>query len=223
MLLQIENVLTPDVLSHINRVMDQTRWLDGRVTAGPQSERVKQNLQLAEGSPEARELGELVLAALSHNALFVSAALPRRIFPPLFNCYEAGMVFGPHIDNALRGGRDPVRTDISATLFLSNPEDYEGGELLIDDTYGCHSVKLPAGHLVLYPSTSLHRVNPISRGARRASFFWVQSFIRHDSQRALLFDLDVAIQRLTQRLSDAPELLRLTSCYHNLIRMWAEA
>jgi PKHD-type hydroxylase len=223
MLLQIENLLSPDVLTRINNVMDQATWVDGRVTAGYQSERVKRNLQLPEDSPEAHELGELVRAALAQNALFISAALPRRIFPPLFNCYDAGMVFGPHIDNALRGSINPLRTDLSATLFLNKPEDYDGGELIIDDTYGCHSVKLPAGHLVLYPATNLHRVSPITRGARRACFFWVQSFVRHDSQRALLFDLDVAIQQLTRQLRDAPELLQLISCYHNLVRMWAEA
>jgi len=223
MLLQVENLLPPDAVAHMNRVMDQATWVDGRVTAGYQSERVKRNLQLPEDSPEACDLGEIILAALSRNALFVGAALPRRIFPPLFNCYEAGMTFGPHVDNALRGSTAPLRTDLSATVFLSQPEDYDGGELLIDDTYGCHSVKLPAGHMILYPATSLHRVNPVTRGARRCCFFWVQSFVRDNAKRTLLFDLDVAIQRLTQRLSDAPELLQLTGCYHNLIRMWAEA
>ena len=223
MLLQVENLLTPDVVVLCNQVMDKADWIDGRITAGYQSERVKHNLQLPEDSPEAHELGKLILSALSRNILFVSAALPRRIFPPLFNCYQAGMTFGAHVDNALRGDGNPVRTDLSATLFLSNPEDYDGGELLIDDTYGCHNVKLPAGHLILYPATSLHRVNPITRGVRRSCFFWVQSFVRDDAKRMLLFDLDVAIQRLTQRLQDAPELLQLTASYHNLIRMWAEA
>lgn len=222
MLLQIENLLSADIVTHMNRVMDQAVWVDGRVTAGYQSERVKRNLQLSEDSPEAHQLGETVLAALSQHPLFISAALPCRIFPPLFNCYEAGMNFGAHVDNALRGSKNPIRTDLSATLFLSKPEDYDGGELLIDDTYGCHSVKLPAGHMVLYPATSLHRVAPVTRGARRSCFFWVQSFVRHDSQRALLFDLDVAIQRLTRQLRETPELLQLTSCYHNLVRMWAE-
>jgi PKHD-type hydroxylase len=222
MLLQVENLLTPDTVAHINRVLDKATWIDGRVTAGYQSERVKHNLQLPEDSNEARELREIVLAALARNALFVGAVLPHRIFPPLFNRYDAGMIFGPHVDNALRGGSNPIRTDLSATLFLSNPEDYDGGELLIDDTYGCHSVKLSAGSLILYPATSLHRVNPITRGARKSCFFWVQSFVRDDTRRTVLFDLDVAIQRLTQRLHDAPELLQLTACYHNLIRMWAE-
>lgn len=223
MLLQIENLLSSETLTRINRIMDQAAWVDGRVTAGYQSERVKRNLQLPEDSPEAHELGELVLAALTQNALFIGAALPRRIFPPLFNCYAAGMTFGPHIDNALRGAGNPLRTDLSATVFLSKLEDYDGGELIIDDTYGCQTVKLPAGHMVLYPATSLHRVAPITRGARRACFFWVQSFVREDAKRVLLFDLDVVTQRLTQRLSNAPELLQLTACYHNLIRMWAEA
>jgi PKHD-type hydroxylase len=223
MLLQIENVLPPDMVAHVNHVIDQATWVDGRVTAGYQSERVKHNLQLPEDSPQAHDLGEIVLTALSRNALFVSAALPRRIFPPLFNRYDAGMTFGPHVDTALRGSSNPLRTDLSATLFLSAPEDYDGGELLIDDTYGCHSVKLPAGHLILYPASSLHRVNALTRGTRRSCFFWVQSFVRDDAKRALLFDLDVAIQRLTQRVQDAQELLQLTACYHNLIRMWAEA
>jgi len=223
MLLQVENLLSPEIVAQMNHSMDHATWVDGRVTAGHQSERVKHNLQLPEDSPEAHELGKLILSALSRNILFVSAALPRRIFPPLFNCYQAGMTFGAHVDNALRGDGNPVRTDLSATLFLSNPEDYDGGELLIDDTYGCHNVKLPAGHLILYPATSLHRVNPITRGVRRSCFFWVQSFVRDDAKRMLLFDLDVAIQRLTQRLQDAPELLQLTASYHNLIRMWAEA
>ena len=223
MLLQVENLLSPEIVAQMNHSMDHATWVDGRVTAGHQSERVKHNLQLPEDSPEAHELGKLILSALSRNILFVSAALPRRIFPPLFNCYQAGMTFGAHVDDALRGGGNPVRTDLSATLFLSNPEDYDGGELLIDDTYGCHNVKLPAGHLILYPATSLHRVNPIICGVRRSCFFWVQSFVRDDAKRTLLFDLDVAIQRLTQRLQDAPELLQLTASYHNLIRMWAEA
>ncbi|MGH7966304.1 MAG: Fe2+-dependent dioxygenase [Candidatus Binatia bacterium] len=223
MLLQIENLLTPDAVAHINQVMDRATWVDGRITAGYQSERVKENRQLAEDSTEARALGEIVLTALSRNALFISAALPYRIFPPLFNCYEAGMHFGPHVDNALRGSSAPLRTDLSATVFLSAPLDYDGGELLIDDTYGCHTVKLAASHMILYPATSLHRVNPITRGTRRSCFFWVQSFVRDDGKRTLLFDLDVAVQRLTQRLQDTPELLRLTACYHNLLRMWAEA
>jgi PKHD-type hydroxylase len=223
MLVQIENVLPPDAVAHVNRVIDQATWVDGRVTAGHQSERVKHNLQLSEDSPQAQELGKIVLAALSRNALFVSAALPRRIFPPLFNRYDAGMTFGPHVDTALRGSVNPLRTDLSATLFLSAPENYDGGELIIDDTYGCHSVKLPAGHLILYPASSLHRVNTITRGARRSCFFWVQSFVRDDAKRTLLFDFDVAIQRLTLRVQNAQELVQLTACYHNLIRMWAEA
>jgi PKHD-type hydroxylase len=223
MLLHVNNLLTSEVVAHCHRVMDQADWVDGRVTAGYQSERAKRNLQLVEDSPAAHELGELVLAALNHNALFISAALPRRIFPPLFNRYDAGMTFGPHVDNALRGSSHPLRTDLSATVFLSAPEDYDGGELIIDDTYGCHTVKLPAGSMALYPATSLHRVAPITRGSRRACFFWIQSFVREDAKRALLFDLDVVTQRLTQRLSDAPELVQLTACYHNLLRMWAEA
>lgn len=223
MLVQIDNLLAPDAISHMNQVMDHAEWVDGRVTAGHQSGRVKHNLQIPEDSKAARELGEIVLSALSRNALFVSAALPRRVFPPLFNRYEPGMNFGSHVDTALRGNTNPLRTDLSATVFLSNPEDYEGGELIIDDTYGCHNVKLLAGHAVLYPASSLHRVNPITRGVRRSCFFWVQSFVRDDAKRTLLLDLDVVTQRLTQRLHEAPELLQLTACYHNLLRMWADA
>ena len=223
MLLQIEKLLTPDAVAHVNQVMDRATWIDGRATAGYQSERVKHNLQLAEDSTEARELGDIVLGALSRNALFVSAALPRRVFSPLFNRYDANMTFGAHVDSALRGHPNPLRTDLSATLFLTRPEEYDGGELVIDDTYGGHNVKLAAGNLVLYPATSLHRVNPITRGVRRSCFFWIQSFIRDDAKRTLLFDLDVTIQRLNQKMQEAPEMVQLTSCYHNLIRMWAEA
>jgi PKHD-type hydroxylase len=200
-------------------------WVDGRATAGHQGARVKHNLQIAEDAPLARELGEPILAALERNALFISAALPARVYPPMFNRYEGSMQFGAHVDGAVRmlpGTAARIRTDLSATLFLSEMEDYQGGELLIEDTYGMHSVKLRAGSLVLYPATSLHRVNPVTRGSRLASFFWVQSMVRDDAQRALLFDLDMAIVRLTRDAPAHESLVTLTGCYHNLLRRWAD-
>jgi PKHD-type hydroxylase len=186
---------------------------------------VKQNQQLPEDSPAARELGDLIVRALQQHPLFVAAALPLRVFPPLFNRYEGGGRFGNHVDNAIRqvpGTPLRLRTDLSATLFLTDPADYDGGELLVDDAYGVHSVKLPAGHLVLYPSTSLHRVTPVTRGARISSFFWIQSLVRQDAHRTLLFDLDTAIQRVTQDMPDHPAAVQLTGVYHNLLRQWAE-
>jgi PKHD-type hydroxylase len=225
LLLQIPDLLGAQELAHCKRALAEAQWVDGRVTAGHQSAQVKHNLQIAEDSPLARELGKIVLTAVSRNALFISAALPNRIFPPLFNCYEAGHAFGTHVDNAIRvvgasGAR--VRTDVSATLFLSEPDDYEGGELVIEDTYGAHSVKLPAGGLVLYPASSLHHVQPITRGRRIASFFWIQSMVRDDGQRALLFDLDTAIRGLSADQPAHPSLVQLTGVYHNLLRSWAE-
>jgi PKHD-type hydroxylase len=183
-------------------------------------------MQLPENSPAARELGEMILNALGQNPLFVSAALPLRVFPPLFNRYQGGQSFGTHIDNALRqipGTGHRIRTDISATLFFARPEDYDGGELIVEDTYGIHSVKLPAGDMVIYPASSLHHVKPVTRGARIASFFWIQSMIRDDSQRTLLFDLDTAIQHVNQSTSDPANSVRLTGIYHNLLRRWADA
>jgi PKHD-type hydroxylase len=182
-------------------------------------------MQLPEDSAAARELGEMVLAALGQNALFISAALPRRVFPPLFNKYAGGQSFGTHVDNAIRqvsGTGHRIRTDLSATLFLANPGEYEGGELMVEDTYGSHSVKLPAGHMILYPATSLHHVRPVTKGARMASFFWVESMVRDDGQRTLLFDLDTAIQRLNFDNRDHPSAVQLTGVYHNLLRRWAE-
>ena len=225
MLLQIPGVLTAQELAHCQRLLASAEWIDGRVTAGHQSAQVKHNRQLAEDSEAARELGKVVVAAISRNPLFISAALPNRIFPPLFNCYEVGEGFGTHVDNAIRvvgasGAR--VRTDVSATLFLSAPADYDGGELVVEDTYGVHSVKLPAGHLILYPATSLHHVRPVTRGARVASFFWIQSMVRDDGTRSLLFELDMAIQRLGADLPEHPSVVQLTSVYHNLLRRWAE-
>jgi PKHD-type hydroxylase len=186
---------------------------------------VKNNRQLAENSREARELGDMVVEALERNPIFITAALPLRVFPPLFNRYEGGEYFGAHLDNALRqvpGTPYRIRTDISATLFLSRPEEYDGGELVIDDVYGSHAVKLPAGDMVVYPGTSLHHVTPVTRGVRLASFFWVQSMVRDDGQRTLLFDLDMAINKVTQALPNHASVVELTNCYHNLLRRFAE-
>jgi PKHD-type hydroxylase len=225
MLLTIPDLLSADQVRHCRSQLDAADWVDGRATAGFQGSRVKHNQQLAEGSPTALALGDLILAALERHPLFISAVLPLHVYPPLFNRYQGGQQFGEHIDNALRlvpGSRHKIRTDVSATLFLSEPDEYDGGELLIEDTYGMHSVKLPAGHLIVYPAASLHRVSAVTRGARLASFFWVQSMIRDDAQRTLLFDLDGAIQRLHQDQADARALLHLTGSYHNLLRMWSE-
>ena len=220
--------MNPDVASDFRARLEAAQWIDGRVTAGHQSARAKDNLQLAESDPLARELGARVLDALARNPTFFAGALPRRIYPPLFNRYEGGQSFGVHVDNAIRYDRTtqpatPVRTDLSATLFLSDLDDYDGGELEIEDTFGSHRVRLPAGDLVLYPGTSLHRVLPVTRGARIAAFFWIQSLVRSDAQRRLLFDLDVSIQQLTQKLPGAPELVQLTGVYHNLLREWSDA
>jgi PKHD-type hydroxylase len=225
MLLHIPDILNADAVLNARRVLDQADWIDGRVTAGHQSARAKDNLQLSEDSPAARQLGEVVLAALQRSPLFISAALPYRVFPPLFNRYEGGQSFGNHVDNAIRhiaGTGHRIRTDLSATLFFTGPDEYDGGELVVEDTYGVHAVKLPAGHMILYPSTSLHHVRPVTRGARVASFFWIQSMVRDDGQRTLLFDLDSAIQRVTQALTEQGPAVQLTGVYHNLLRRWAE-
>lgn len=225
MLVQVPGVLSAEQVAQAKRALEETEWVDGRVTAGPQSARVKYNQQLPESHPLSTRLGDFIITALQRHPLFMSAALPLRIFPPLFNKYEGGGSFGNHVDNAIRqitGTGHRIRTDLSATLFFTGPDEYDGGELLIDDTYGTHSVKLPAGDLVLYPSTSLHRVEPVTRGRRICSFFWLQSMIRDDGQRTLLFDLDTAIQRLGQDHPDHPSAVQLTGVYHNLIRRWAE-
>jgi PKHD-type hydroxylase len=226
MLLAIPEVLTPAEVAAARAALDAAEWIDGRVTAGEQSAAVKQNAQLAEGSPVAQAVGEMILGGLARSPLFISAALPQRIFPPLFNRYGEGASFGVHVDNAIRaipGTPIRLRTDLSCTLFFSGPEEYDGGELMIDDVYGPQRVKLPAGHLILYPSTSLHRVTPITRGARVASFFWLQSMIRADDQRALLFDLDQTIQRLAlEKDGNDPSVVSLSGIYHNLLRQWAE-
>jgi len=225
LLLAIPDVLTAEQVAHARELLATVEWVDGRVTAGHQSSRTKDNVQIPENHPVARQLGELILTALGQNPLFISAALPSRVFPPLFNRYSGGQSFGTHVDNAIRqvtstGNR--IRTDLSATLFFAHPDEYDGGELVVEDTYGTHSVKLPAGHMVLYPSTSLHHVRPVTRGARVSSFFWIQSMIREDSQRTLLFDLDMAIQRLNRDIADHPSAVQFTGIYHNLLRQWAE-
>jgi PKHD-type hydroxylase len=227
MLVQIEGVLTAEQVAQARRLLEQAPWVDGRVTAGHQSAQVKDNLQIPEGCPEHRTLGDMVLGALERNPLFISAVLPLRVFPPLFNRYDPGMTFGAHVDNAIRqitGTPHRIRTDVSCTLFLSDPASYDGGELIVEDAYGEQRVKLPAGDAVVYPATSLHRVAPVTRGARLASFFWVQSMVRDDGQRTLLFDLDMAINRLRGDIPEGhPSPVQLTSVYHNLLRRWADA
>jgi PKHD-type hydroxylase len=226
MLVCVPEVLSKAEVAGFREVMDATAWEDGRSTAGAQSAMVKNNEQLPPNGELARKLGERVIKALTANPLFISAAIPRHIFPPLFNRYGVGQHFGVHVDNAVRG--DPltglrIRTDLSVTLFLSEPDEYDGGELIVEDYYGSQEVKLPAGHLVLYPATSLHTVTPITRGLRVASFFWLQSMIRDSRARSMIFDLDTAIQGLVGRLGrNDPEIVRLTGIYHNLIRYWAE-
>lgn len=227
MLIRIPALLSPEQAAQIAERLRAAgdAWVDGRVTAGFQGEPVKRNRQLDEHSSLARELGDIVLAALERHPRFIAAALPARVYPPMFNRYETGMQFGAHVDGAIRlipGTSIKLRTDVSATLFLSPKESYDGGELLIEDTYGTHSVKLDAGDLVLYPATSLHRVAPVTRGVRLASFFWVQSMITDDSRRALLFDLDNAIQRLGATHADETARTTLIGTYHNLLRMWTE-
>jgi len=224
MIVHIPQVFDQEQVAHCRKVMIEAAWVDGKATAGHQSARAKYNLQLPEDSEDHQRLGDMVTRALQQNPLFISAVLPHTIYPPLFNRYDAGMNFGTHVDNSIRQSRDGVRirTDVSATLFLSEPEDYDGGELTVEDTYGSHAVKLPAGDLVVYPSDSLHYVTPVTRGSRIASFFWIQSLIRDMRQRALLFDLDASIMRLTRDVPDHPTLISLTGTYHNLLRLWAE-
>lgn len=225
MLIPIEGVLSSDEVRQFRQRLDAADWQDGAKTAGSLARAVKHNLQIDDGSALAVELGNHVLRRLAAQPLFVSAALPRRVYPPKFNRYTGGGTYGTHIDSALMqvpGTDITVRSDLSATLFLSEPEEYDGGELQIDGPFGVQAVKLPAGDLVLYPSSSLHRVTPVTRGARVASFFWIESMVREDAQRALLFDLDQSIQALTPLAAlDDPHLVRLTGVYHNLLRRWA--
>jgi PKHD-type hydroxylase len=225
MLLHVPNVLTAEQVAHVRSLIGSAKWLDGRATAGYQAAPVKDNAQVAEDDPAAREAGAIVLGALERNPTFRSAALPYKVYPPMFNRYAPGQTFGLHVDTALRpvaGTPHRVRSDLSATLFLSAPEDYEGGELLIEDTYGAHAVKLPAGDMVLYPGSSIHQVKPISRGVRIASFFWIQSMVREDNRRTMLFDLDNAIQQIGRDVPGNRGLIQLTGVYHNLLRQWAE-
>jgi PKHD-type hydroxylase len=231
MMVQIPGLLSAEQVAHIRSHLTGTDWVDGRVTAGAQSAGAKNNLQVPEDAPEARALGEIILTALGRNERFMSASLALRVFPPLFNRYDAGMDFGPHIDNAIRfvkpslGSSSPirVRTDLSATLFLTDPSDYDGGELVVEDTFGTHKVKLNAGDLVLYSATSRHHVTAVTRGSRWSSFFWIQSMIRDEGARAMLFDLDNAVQGLRKEHGDTEHVVSLTGLYHNLVRRWAEA
>jgi PKHD-type hydroxylase len=225
MLLHVENVLTPEQVARCRETLGAQAWVNGRVTAGEQSALAKHNLQVPQDAPAARELGEMILSALGRNSRFVSAALPLRVFPPLFNRYDEGMAFDTHVDNAIRfAGPVRFRTDVSATLFLTEPDEYDGGELIVEDTYGEHAIKLPAGDMILYPATSLHRVAPITRGSRWAAFFWAQSMVRADAQRSLLYDLDNAIREMSVKVGQGePAVVSLTGTYNNLLRMWADA
>lgn len=226
MLLHIPGVLSKDAVTRVRALIDDGEWIDGNVTSGPQAALAKRNMQLVEDSPARKQAGDIILQALERTPLFIAAALPHTVYPPLFNRYEGGQLFANHVDNAVRrtrGGDMKIRTDLSATLFLAEPDTYDGGELVVEDTYGGHSVKLPAGDMVLYPASSLHHVTPVTRGARVASFFWLQSMIRDDAKRTLLFDLDMSVQRLAQKVGlDDPSLVSMTGVYHNLLRMWAE-
>ena len=227
MMLHVANVLTKQQVAFCRQAMEGGEWVDGNATSGPQSALAKKNMQLAESSKLAVELGDLVLDGLERCALFISAALPQRIFPPLFNRYGGSEYFQNHVDNAIRsykGADFRIRTDLSATLFLAEPDEYDGGELIVEDTYGTHSAKLPAGDLILYPSTSLHRVTEVTRGARVASFLWLQSMVRDDGERTILFQLDTNIQRLVAEKGNGDAtVIELTAIYHNLLRRWADA
>ena len=226
MLVQVHKVLTAEAVARCQALLAAAEWTDGRITAGAQSAQVKNNLQLPDSAPASVAARAIVLEGLERHPLFFAAALPKRIFPPLFNRYEGvANAFGNHIDNAVRtvsGTGQRVRTDLSATLFLSDPADYDGGELVIEDTFGPHSVKLAAGDLFLYPSTSVHRVAPVTRGARLASFFWIESLVRDDGCRRLLYDLDMAILELRQTYGEIAPAVSLTGSYHNLLRRWAD-
>ena len=228
MLICVPGILSKDDVAEFRHIMDSSDWEDGRSTAGAQSAMVKRNEQLPPDSEVARKLGHRIISAMTANPRFLAAAIPQHIFPPLFNRYAAdsGHHFGIHVDNAVRGDKLTglrIRTDLSVTLFLSEPEEYDGGELVIEDLYGSHEVKLPAGDLVLYPASSLHMVTPVTGGVRIASFFWLQSMIRDPLARSMIFDLDTTIQDLSRRMGrDDPEMVRLTGLYHNLIRYWAE-
>jgi len=226
MILSIPNVLSPEDAAAMRHRLDVSdAWVDGRATAGYQGAPVKRNQQIAQEAPIALELGDVIIGALERHPLFISSVLPNRVYPPLFNRYEGGMHFGSHVDGAIRlvpGHGTRVRTDVSITLFLTPPEDYDGGELVIEDTYGVQEVKLPAGHAIVYPATSLHEVRPVPLGMRVSSFFWAQSLVRDDTRRSLLFDMDNAIQRLNAQNADDAARRTLVGCYHNLLRLWSE-
>ncbi|HTJ63203.1 MAG TPA: Fe2+-dependent dioxygenase [Alphaproteobacteria bacterium] len=226
MLLHIPTVLDQSQLAECRKALDQAEWADGRATAGYQSARVKNNQQLPERHPVAVRLGDMILTALDRNPLFMSGGLPLKVVPPLFNRYENSQTYGNHIDGAIRpiaGTPHRVRTDLSATLFLTPPEDYDGGELVIEDTFGAQRVKLKAGDMILYPGSSLHRVEPVTRGVRTCAFFWIQSMVRDDAQRRMLFELDTTIQQLARTVTDQTPVVTLTNLYHNLLRQWADA
>ena len=226
MLVTIPDMLTSEELAYVRQILENTSWVDGRATAGDQAAKVKNNLQVPIDAPAAQELGQIVVRALARNPIFTSAALPLRVLPPMFNRYDVGMTFGAHVDGSIRalpGSGQRLRTDVSSTLFLTPPEDYDGGELVVHDTYGTHQVKLPAGHMVVYPATSMHSVNPVTRGSRWGSFFWTQSMVKDDWRRHMLYDLDMSIIKVRERLQDDdPAVVGLTAHYHNLIRHWAE-
>ncbi|KQW35716.1 Fe2+-dependent dioxygenase [Rhizobacter sp. Root404] len=229
MLLHVKQVLNADELREARAILARATWGDGRVTAGVQSAQAKNNEQLPQDAAETRALQQIVLGGLNRHAVFFSAALPKRVFPPLFNRYGgASNAFGDHVDNAIRflpGGQgDRIRTDVSCTLFLANPDEYDGGELTVEDTFGPQRIKLPAGDMVLYPGTSVHRVEPVTRGHRVASFFWLESMVRSDEQRRLLFDMDSHLMRLRTSVGETdPAVIGLTGTYHNLLRLWADA
>jgi PKHD-type hydroxylase len=227
MMLAIPDVLDAHALAHVRSLLDSGSWVDGNVTSGPQAALAKRNEQLPEDSPQAQEASAIVLEALGRALLFIAAALPLKIYPPLFNRYAGGQTFGTHIDNAIRirpNSEFRVRSDLSATIFLSDPDSYDGGELTVEHNMGVNSVKLPAGHMVLYPASSLHHVEPVTRGTRTASFFWIQSMVREDAARQTLFDLDTTIQSLTaERGHGDKAVIRLTGIYHNLLRRWADS
>ena len=226
MLVHVRQVLSAEEVVRCREILESSPWVDGRVTAGEVAGRAKRNLQIPEDSAEARAVGDIILKALGRNPLFNSAALPLRVLPPMFNRYDEGMSFGAHVDGAVRaipGAGMRLRADVSTTLFLTDPADYDGGELVIEDAYGSQSVKLPAGDMVVYPTTSLHRVEPITRGSRWSSFFWTQSMVKDDGKRTLLYDLDLAIIETRKALpDDSRAVVSLTNCYHNLLRRWAE-
>ncbi|ANI78369.1 Fe2+-dependent dioxygenase [Sphingobium sp. EP60837] len=226
MLIAVPNLLDATAIASVRALIDAAQWVDGNVTSGHQSALAKRNMQLPEDAPEARQAGQIILDALGKSPLFIAAALPLKIFPPLFNSYTGGQAFGVHVDNAVRvqaGTGFRVRSDLSITVFLEDPESYDGGELTIETNFGVQQVKLPAGHAVLYPSSSLHRVEPITSGRRVASFFWLQSMVRDDAARQMLFDLDSSIQVLAAELGhDNGQVIRLTGLYHNLLRRWAD-